>query len=234
MQRPDFALAASPALAPADLLFIFEHFPVAGVDAVEAVQRLHANPQLLESLLEANFLRDALLHAPSLASGITPALYFNVMLRHHLPGPRDASERRAIHYLAHLLGVFTHSERLHRIQHGDQTEHHYLVDLVQESATADHDRRFLVDAHIGNYAMFVSGLQAHWVQHRLRHARRLQSLEYYRQIGRSYFLSAARHPQAATLGLSAVFRHLAQRFEHFRAGLQLMSDHWLRPIGEQA
>lgn len=224
MSQPDFALPGPSRFSPCDLLFVFEHFPGPPIDAVEAARRLHEQPAMLETLLESRFLRDALLDPSATCVDVSPQLFFNVMLRQALPGQRDADERRAIHYLANLLALFTHTERVYRPQSGEDTAYEYFVDLVEESARASYRRRFLVDAHIGNYAIFVSGMHAEWVQHRLLVKRRPVSLEYYRRMGRSYYLSAASHPVSQDYGLQGVFRYLAQRFEHFRVGLQRMAE----------
>jgi len=223
MASPDFALPGPSRFEPRDLLFIFEHFPGPAIDPVEAVRRLHEQPAMLESLLESGFLRDALLDTRHGCLQVSPRLFFNVMLRQAIPGPRTPEDRSAIHYVANLLDLFASTERVYRPQAGDDTAYEYVVDLVEESARASYTRRFLVDAHIGNYALFVSGMHADWVNHRLLYQRRLVSLEYYRRIGASYFASAANHPSSQDYGLSAVFRALSRRFEHFRAGLQRMA-----------
>src|SRR4051794_29673856 len=56
MKRPDFAQVGPPALEAQDLLFLFEHFPVPGVDAVEAARRVHEHWNTLDSLLESDFV----------------------------------------------------------------------------------------------------------------------------------------------------------------------------------
>lgn len=224
MQAPDFARLGPVAFEHKDLLFLFEHFPVPGIDVVEAVQRVHERPSTLESLLESRYVHDALSDRSALWLEVSPRLWFDVMLRHALPGPRDPLERRVIHYLANLLALFGNTERLYRLRDGDAARYEYLVDLVEEASQAGYERRFLVDAHIGNYSLFQSGVRAEWVNHRLRYHHRPVSLEYYRRMGRSYYASAAGHPASQEFGVRDVFRHLAARFEHFRAGLQRLAE----------
>lgn len=229
MQTPDFALMTPAVFDRKDLLFLFEHFPVPGIDVVEAVRRVHEQPNTLESLLESRYVQDALLDQSARWLEVSPRLFFDVMLRRALPGSRTALERQTIHYLANLLALFARTERVYRLQDGDEDQYRYLVDLVQQAHEADYARRFLVDAHIGNYSMYLSGIQAQWVNHRLRYHHRPVSLEYYRRMGRSYYASAAGHPASRDFGLREVFRHLAERFEHFRAGLQRLAQHWGAP-----
>lgn len=224
MQSPDFALAGPMAFSHKDLLFLFEHFPVQGIDPVEAVRRVHEQPIMLESILESAYLHDALMNGQAQCLDVSPQLFFDVMLRRAMPGRRDQRERQVIHYLANLLGLFARTERVYRLQTHDDARFEYLADLVQEAAIAEPDRRFLVDAHIGNYALYLSGVCAPWVHHRREFKRRPVSLEYYRRMGRSHYATAAGSPQASTFGLREVFRHLAERFEYFRNGLQKLTE----------
>lgn len=223
MQSPDFAQLGPQAFSHRDLLFLFEHFPVPGIDVVEAVRRVHEQPNTLESLLESRYVYDSLMHGRELWLDVSPRLFFDVLLRHHLPGPRDALERRVIHYLGNLLGLFTRSERLYRPQDGEAQGYAYLADLVAEAAQADEPRRFMVNAHIGNYALFLSGVCAPWIEHRRRYHHRPLSIEYYRRMGRSYYASAAGQTLARNFGLHEIFRRLAERFEHFRGGLERLA-----------
>lgn len=224
MQSPDFAIAGLPTFQNRDLLFLFEHFPVPGIDAVEAVRRVHQHPSTLESILESRYVHDSLLGAPMQWLDVSPRLFFDVMLRHALPGPRDSIERQTIHYLANLLGLFVSTERLYRLQADDDASYEYLADLVAEASQADRHRRFLAHAHIGNYALYLSGVCASWVAYRRDFKRRPVSLEYYKRMGRSYYATAAGSDYARDFGLHEIFRHLASRFEHFRGGLQKLAE----------
>lgn len=229
MQAPDFAQLGLTSFDRRDLLFLFEHFPVPGIDVVEAVRRVHEAPNTLESLLESRYVQQALMDRSATCLEVSPKLFFDVMLRHALPGNRTPIERHTIHYLANLLALFSRTERIYRLRDGDDAQYQYLADLVQEGHSAGYERRFLVDAHIGNYAMFLSGIHAEWVNHRLRYHKRPISLEYYRRMGRSYYASAAGHPASHDFGLRDIFKHLAERFEHFRAGLQRLAEQWSAP-----
>ncbi len=223
MQSPDFALVDPAAFAHKDLLFLFEHFPVPGIDVVEAIRRVHEQPNTLESILESRFVQRALLDRRTQVLDVSPRLFFDVMLRHSLPGPRDRLERNVIHYLANLLGLFSHAERVYRLQPEDTAQYEYFADLLQEGLEASPERRFLVDAHIGNYALYLSGVCAPWIEHRRQYRRRPVSVEFYRRLGRSHFAQAAGTSQAQQFGLRDIFRRLAERFEYFRVGMQQLA-----------
>ncbi len=225
--RPDFALGQAPYLEQRDLLFLFEHFPVAGIDPVAAAQQVIEHPNTLESMLDSQFVYDALRDKRRLWLDISPKLFFNVLLRRCLPGTRSRLKGRTIHYLANLLGTFSHCDRLHRVQAGESQTYHYLCDLIEAESRSDPKRSFLVHSQIGNYALFLSGVCAAWVEFRHEFKRRPVDLNYYRQMGASYFAKAAGHKLAEAYAVHDVLQHLADEFEYFRRGLDGMARQYL-------
>ncbi len=221
--RPDFAQLEPPYLEQRDLLFLFENFPQPGCDPVRAAERVLEHPSTLESVLESQFVYDAIRDQGTLWLDISPRLFFNVLLRRHLPAPRSAADRRAIHYLANLLGAFINVERVHRCAADSDDRFEYLVDLVAAQCGTE-PQDFLVQSHIGNYALFLSGVHADWIEYRHRYRRRPLSLDYYRSMGSAYFSRAASHRLAQTWAIDDVLGHLACRFEYFRSGLHTMAQ----------
>lgn len=224
MEMPDFAQFGPQGLEPSDLIFLFENFPAPGVDAVAAARRVIEQPSTLDSVLESRFVADAVLDAKGGWLQVSPKLFFSVLLRRCLPGRRDATERETLNYLANLLALFARTDRLYRVQSGDAQSYEYLVDLVEAAQDASTSEQFLICTHIGNYALYLSGLGAEWVEHRRRYRRRPLSLDYYRGVGRAYYASAARHPRAQDLRLRGVFSQLSGRFDYYRGGLERLSQ----------
>jgi hypothetical protein len=224
MRTPDIADFKEPMLAERDLLFLFEHFPQRGVDAIEAVRRVHKMPSTLESLLESDYVRQAIQDRTVAWLDVSPRLFFNILLRQALPNRRSAEERRAIHYLANVLSLFVHTERLHRVEAGDPRRYEYIVDLVTDAADAGPERQFLVHCHIGNYALFLSGLHAVAIEHRHRYRRRPVSLDYYRFTGRAFYATAAQNWRAARFGLTDALQQLSRRFDYYRGGLARIAE----------
>lgn len=219
MQAPDFAEIGPPALEHKDLLFLFEHFPVPGVDPATAAQRVIEQPSTLESLLESSYVYRAMSADQRAWLDISPKLYFNVTLRRALRGQRSRDERRTIHYLANLLSLFVRTERLYRVAGDEETSYEYLSDLVAAAAASDARRRFLIHAHIGNYGLFLAGVCQDWLEHRRRFKRRPLSLDYYRDMARAHYARVAGDRLSQDYGLKEVFAQLAGRFEYYRAGL---------------
>lgn len=222
---PDFARLDPPLLSQRDLLFLFEHFPVPGIDPLAAARQVIEHPSTLESLLESRYVQDALDGNAGVWLDVSPRLYFGVQLRRALAGRRAPGERQTLHYLANLLSLFVSTERLYAVQSDDARRYEYLADLVAEIAQSPPSRRFLAEAHLANYALFLSGLCAPWIEHRRRYRNRPLSLDYYAGMGRSYYAQAAGETQAQTFGLRDVFTQLAQRFDYFRGGLERLAQH---------
>lgn len=229
MQAPDFAQLGPSQFRESDLRFLFEHFPVSGIDIDEAVRLAIERPSTLESLLDSDYVFRAIRDHRLRWLQVSPKLLFNVLLRRTLPGPRTPLQRQTIYYLSHVLELFMHTERLYRVQSGsEEPSFEYLVDLVREATASDPARGFLVHTHIGNYALYLSGRCRAWIEHRYRYKRRPMSLDYYCSMGRSYYYSASRHRAAEDFGLRGIFGHLAAHFEDYRAGLERL------PLGQLA
>lgn len=228
MMTPDFAQIGPPPFDERDLRFLFEHFPLPGIDPNEAVQRVHERWTTLDSLLESDYVFAAIQDPATRWLEVSPRLFFNVLLRRCLPGARHSLERRTIHYLANLLGLFARTDRLYRVQPDEEQSFSYLVDLVQEAAQSGPERGFVVHSQIGNYAMFLAGMCKPWIEHRYRYKNRPVTLEYYCKMGRSYYFTASRHRLADELGLRPVFQQLAERFDYYRGGIEEMAQrYWL-------
>ncbi|MEJ2509361.1 MAG: hypothetical protein P8009_07785 [Gammaproteobacteria bacterium] len=227
MSRPDFARTDTGGLSDADLQFLMDNFPLPGRDFKEIAEAVNQFPSTLESMLESDFVLDSLLGSRELLLRVSPFLFFNAVLRRALPAPRrSAIERKAINYVANLLCVFIHSDRMHRFQAHEQRAFVYLWEMIEEAERADPRRRFLIYSHIGNYSLYLSGLFADWIRHRHRYGRRSVDLKFYSDFGRAYFERASDHQMARAYELDDVFLHLAGAFDDYRRALhQLAPTH---------
>lgn len=191
------------------------------------MRRVHEHPSTLESILDSAYVHDAMMDRSTLWLDVSPRLFFNVLLRRCLTGRRSEPERRAINYLANVLTLFVRTERLYRVTPDDEKPQVYLADLVSEAAAAGPERQFLVHCHIGNYALYLSGVCAPWIHHRHRYRRRPVSLEYYSTMGRSFYGTAAQSWRASRYGMREVLHQLSGRFDYYRGGLQHLASRYL-------
>jgi hypothetical protein len=87
-------------------------------------------------------------------------------------------------------------------------------------------------AHLGNFALWLSGLFPDYIA-----ARQLRKggpdLSYYGTLGRRGFALASDHVLADHYGLDGIFRSAAGRFDHIRLALNELSGRLLFPSGLQ-
>ncbi len=179
---------------------------------------------------------DALLDVPELlerllavGSVLVPseALFVYVLLRQTLRNA-GVDDRALADYLAALVIDFGRRDRAWRIDWNDDEQHRYMVDILADLESSEGDRRFKVMAHLGNYALWLSGLFPDYIA-----ARRLRKggpdLTYYDALGRRGFGLASDHALADHYGLGDVFRIAAERFPSLRGALNGMSDRVLFP-----
>jgi hypothetical protein len=184
--------------------------------ATEGPDSLLDSPDLLERLLT---VRSMLL--PS------EALFFYVLVRQTL-SRFGLEDRDLADYLAALLLEFGQRDRAWRIDWNDDQRHRYLVDILSDLEASAGDRRFKVMVHLGNYALWLSGLFPDYIA-----ARRLRKagpdVSYYDALGRRGFGLASDHALAHHYGLDSVLRTASDRFPALRSALNGVSHRVLFP-----
>lgn len=184
----------------------------------------------LDALLDEPALAAALRrHAPGAHASLP--LFCYVVVRHALRAAGEG-DRRLADYLASLVVQFGLRDRARRVAEADDEVYDTLAALL---AAAEADERqgnarraLLVRAHLGNYALWRSGLFADGVEAR-RYGRGGPTLDYYEAMGRQGFRMAAEHRLAAEYGLASLFAAAAERFAVLRVALSAVSDALLFP-----
>lgn len=179
---------------------------------------------------------DTLLDDPRLLSGLLAArqgahsslpLFAYVVVRHAL---RDVGEgdRLMADYVASILLHFGLGARATRVGDADDETYSTLAELSAAVESADAPRGLLVRAHLGNYALWLSGVFPDYIETR-RWRRGGPDLGYYEEMGRRGFTLAADHRLAAEHGLTTLFAAVAVRFPILRQALNNISDALLFP-----
>jgi hypothetical protein len=191
---------------------------------VDLERRLRAEGP--DSLLDAPELFERLLTVRSMLLP-SEALFFYVVVRHALRAS-DLNDREVADYLSAMLLEFGQRDRAWRIDWNDDQRHRYLVDILTDLEATVGDRRFKVMVHLGNYALWLSGLFPDYIA-----ARRLRKagpdVAYYEALGSRGFGLASDHALAEEYGLDAVLRTAAERFPALRSALNAVSDRLLFP-----
>jgi hypothetical protein len=175
----------------------------------------------IDAILDDPRLPAALLRNPR-GVGASFTLFAYVMIRHALRQAGE-SDRGLADYVTSIVIHFGIRGRAHRISPTDDEVYDAVVDLCEDLDDPDARRRFLVQTHLGNYALWLSGLFPDYIEHR-RWRRGGPDLEYYEEMGRRGFQLAADHRLAEEHGLTALYATAADRFAVLRAGLNAISD----------
>ncbi len=188
----------------------------------------------VDALLDDARLLAGLLSAPQGAHASLP-LFAYVVVRHAL---RDAGadDRTMADYVASMLLQFGMRDRARRIGESDDEVYDTLAELLahvgegsgNDAGGTGATRAFLVRTHLGNYALWLSGMFPDHVEQR-RWRRGGPDLDYFEDMGRRGFTLAARHRLANTYGLDGLFSAMAERFGVLRVALNRVSDRLLFP-----
>lgn len=193
-------------------------------DVEEVQQRLVDHG--IDAILDDHNLPRALLRSPFGAYASLP-LFLYAMVRHALlrAGEQD---RLLSDYLTAVLLAFGNRKRVERISEADDELYDSLVSLLEDVNDADPRRAFLVRVHLGNQALWLSGLFPDWIEQR-RWRKGGPDLEYFEQMGKRGFELAAEHRLADQYGMAAIYTNVAARFGLLRVALNTMSDSLMFP-----
>jgi len=182
--------------------------------------------QGIDAVLDDPRLPAALMRAGQGACASLP-LFLYVMVRHALRRVGE-EDRRMADYVAAMLMHFGMRDNAHRISAADDQVYDSLAALLADVDDPDGRRSFLVRTHLGNYALWLSGMYPDYIEHR-RWRRGGPDLDYYEEMGRRGFQLAAGHRLADDHGLTVLFTTAAERFGLLRAALNDVSDALLFP-----
>jgi hypothetical protein len=177
--------------------------------------------QGIDAVLDDPRLPAALLRQPRGAYA-SFSLFAYVMIRHALRQAGE-SDRGLADYVSAIVIHFGFRDRAHRIAGSDDEVYSALVHLSADLEDPDARRRFLVQTHLGNYALWLSGIFPDYIEQR-HHRRGGPDLDYYEEMGKRGFQLAADHSLAEANGLSKLYSDAADRFGVLRAALNQVSD----------
>jgi len=177
----------------------------------------------IDAILDDPALPIALVRSSSAAHASLP-LFTYVMVRHALRRLGEG-DRSLADYLSAIVVHFGMRDRAARVGESDDQIYAALTDLLHDVNDPDARRSFLVRAHLGNYALWLSGIFPDYVEQR-RWNRGGPQLEYYEEMGRRGFQLAAEHRLAEEHGLAPLYAAAADRFGLLRLALNSLSD-WL-------
>ena len=180
----------------------------------------------IDAILDDPRLPAALIRNPRGSHASLP-LFAYVMIRHALKQAGE-SDRGLADYVCSIVVHFGFRDRARRLSPGDDEIYDAIVQLCDDLNDPDARRSFLVRTHLGNYALWLSGLCPDFIERR-RWRRGGPDLEYYEEMGRRGFQLAADHRLAEEHGLAALYATAAERFGVLRCALNVVSDRLFFP-----
>ena len=201
---------------------------------IRALARREADAVSLAELLTDAPLRDQALDHPALVEALlsqvghvatSPPFYFYVLTRHALRAD-GIDDRPLCDYIASMLEHFSRAER------GGGPGQIYLCDLLGALREASPAQAFLLRAHVGNSALFLTGIFPESVERRSR--RGAPDCSYYEAVGRASYRALVDHQTAHKWGLSEVFDGLAAQFHGVRVALNGLAERLLHLDGSGA
>jgi hypothetical protein len=187
--------------------------------------RLRLEEHGIGSLLDDPRIRNALLTDTDVS--VPPPVIFYVLVRQALlEGGID--DENTSDYVASMLVSFGQAGRAYRISRGDESEFHYLTDMISELRSADGRRRFLLRVHMGDFALWMSGLFPDYLEQRTRR-KGAPPISYFEELGATGYRGASESLEASELGMDTVLMGVANQFSAVRTALNRISDRHFWP-----
>jgi hypothetical protein len=204
------------------LIWLLTRGSESGREREEARVREHG----LDLLLDDPRTLNALLAGREFSTA-KPELVFYVLIRHALLED-GINDRGLADYLSALVLTFGRSGRAYHVAE-DNTEYRYLVDIVAAADNSSGRRAFMLRAHLGEFALWLSGLFPDHIAAR-EQRRAAPPLSYYEELGSSGYRLAARYGEAEQHGISELYRNCADFFPALRVALNRVADRHIFPV----
>ena len=177
----------------------------------ESMDRMLDDPRLFRSLLEQRTCLSVSMH-----------FYFYVLVRHVLLR-EEIHEREVADYVAEVLAEFALLSRLRNTNPKVPQSLDYLFEMVAASERLEENERFAMQTHIGNYALFLSGVFPNQLQHRVQR-RGAPGFGFYEDLGSAHFRMAGNHFLARKFDMVSIYTTLGEAFHVTRLALNHLSE----------
>ncbi|RNI29752.1 hypothetical protein EFA69_09400 [Rufibacter immobilis] len=186
---------------------------------------LLSDPECRDEMLDHEALPQALLSREGQVA-VSQQLYFYVLTRTVLRR-QGIEDRELADYIAALLWQFSTTQRMQSPHEKLPHRFQYIADMLAALSSASAAEAFLIRVHIGNYALFLSGMFHAWIERRQQ--RGAPDSSFYEQVGKSSFRTAATHKLAYQLELAQVYGQLAEGFRDARLALNELAQTVWKP-----
>jgi hypothetical protein len=188
------------------------------------VEQLLGDEEARDLILDDDTLFHAVLEHRGCLT-VSSHFYFYILVRNVLRR-NGVNDRRVADYVAEVLAEYSLLERSQCHVPGHPGPLNYFFEMLLALRDANDLNSFELRAHIGNYALFFTGVFPDRIRVRAE-KRGFPDLRYFESIGRSNFRVASDHRLAQRYELCTIFDTLAERFGETRAALNDLSERLL-------
>ncbi len=189
----------------------------------DGIRRMWEDSQSRLELLDFREIYEALVEGMSCLK-VSSAFYFTIISRKFLK-EAGMDEWELAEYLGAMLERFMHTPQLYAYgnpQYGGKTLPG-AIDFLDKLAGAKGATSYVIQVHVGNYSLFVTGMLKEKLQHNCsKHG--APDIGFYEMIGKSYYEIASHHKLAAKDHLDHTFIELSEGFHEIRCLLNEMSE----------
>jgi len=157
--------------------------------------------------------------------------FFQQIVRNSYTGKLGMHDEAINHYVAHLLCEFSESEKLFRLRDEQDKPIHALEEMIRASdpihgTATSFDAERAVRKHIGDYALFVSGMYPESLEATAPWRKRqgLQSFEQLVSVGKESYYIVSQFDLEEYAEEAPMFRRLSDWFDRCIYGLRLVRD----------
>jgi hypothetical protein len=176
----------------------------------DCLVKLLADPEARDLILDDEALFRALLEQRGCLT-VSHHFYFYILVRHVLR-KAGIEDRAVADYVAEMMTEFSRQENMRCVVPGKPHPLDYFFEMLAALQSADDRTSFYIRAHIGNQALFFSGIFPEHIRHRAE-SRGFPDLTYYRHLGRANYRVARDHRLARQYEIADVFDTLSESFE---------------------
>jgi hypothetical protein len=188
------------------------------------ITQLLSDPDSRDVILDDEGLFHALLEHRGCLT-VSSHFYFYILVRNVLKRT-GIDDRVVADYIAEILSEYSNIERTQCRVHGEPAPLNYFFEMLMALQRADDRNSFELRAHIGNHALFITGVFPDRIRVRAE-KRGFPDLRYFEGVGQSSFRIASDHKLAERYDLASVFDTLAGRFRTARQALNDLSERLL-------
>ncbi len=190
-----------------------------------ALSELLTDEDMRDHILDHDLLFRRVLESGSFTR-ISPYLYFYVLSRRALL-EYEIHDREMADYIGSMLAEFGSASRAFSPSKRHDTQYHYLVDMLDDFIDASSWEAFLLRSHLGNYALFMTGMFPDYIYRKATYGRKSPGFDYYEKMGSSSYQWAAQHKYAVRYRLVEILSNLASMFRQVRIALNKLADEYI-------